>query len=61
METLLLYAIPLLSLAICALCGYWFYRAAQARKQRAKLPQRARRADKHDPWEAAVRASRDRA
>jgi len=60
METLLLYVIVLLSVAICALGGFWFYRAARARKQSAKPPQPARSAASHDPWKGAVRPSRDR-
>jgi len=60
MEPLLLYVIILLSLAICALGGFWFYRADQARRQRVSPPPIARRAAGHDLWEGAVRASRDR-
>jgi hypothetical protein len=58
MEKLLLYVIVLLPVAIFALGGFWFYRASQER--RARAPQPARPAAKHDRWEGAVRASRDR-
>jgi hypothetical protein len=61
MEILLIFLIVLLSGAICALAGFWFYRAAQERKQRVRPPQIARRAVRDDPWERAVRASRDKA
>ena len=60
METLLLYVIALLSVTICALGGFWFYRAARARKQSARPPQSARSAAGRDQWEAAVRAYRNR-
>ncbi|HEY5291676.1 MAG TPA: hypothetical protein VIJ43_05115 [Burkholderiales bacterium] len=60
METVLLSVIVLLLVAICALGGFWFYRAAQASKRSAKPPQPARHAPKHDRWEGAVRASRDK-
>ena len=61
MEILLLFLIVLLSGAICVLAGFWFYRAARERKQSVRSPQIARGAARHDPWEGAVRASRDKA
>ena len=39
METVLLYVIVLLLVAICALAGFWFYRATQVRGQHAGPPQ----------------------
>ena len=59
MDPVLLYLIVLLSVAICALVGFWFYREGQARKKRVRPPP-ARRAVRHDRWEGAVRASRDK-
>ncbi len=60
METLLLFVIVLLSIAICTLGGIWFYRVEHARKQSAKPPQYARRPARHGRWEEALHASRDR-
>lgn len=60
MEPLLLYVIVLLSVAICALGGFWFYRAGQARRKIATPPHAARRTARDDCWDGAVRASRDR-
>lgn len=60
METFLYILIGLLSAAICALGGYWFFRSARADRLSAKPEQVARRAPKHDPWSQAMRASRDR-
>ena len=60
METLLYILIGLLSAAICALGGFWFYRAARANKPSTKSAQLPRRAAKHDPWSQAMRTSRDK-
>ncbi len=61
METLLLCAIVLLSVAVCALGGFWFYRAARANKPDKKPTQAPRSsAAGPDPWQAAVRPSRDK-
>jgi flagellar basal body-associated protein FliL len=59
MDTLLLFLIVLLSVVICALAGFWFYRASQERKKNARPPQIGRRAARQDRWDGAVRASRD--
>lgn len=60
MDPLLIYVIVLLSVAICALGGFWFYRADQARRKNVTPPQIVRRTARDDCWESAVRASRDR-
>jgi hypothetical protein len=64
MEIPLLFLIVLLSGAICAFAGYWFYRAAKERKQnigRPKIaPEIARRPIRNDAWDRAVRAARNR-
>ena len=64
METLLLVLIVLLSGAICAFAGYWFYRAAQERKQHVRPPQIApeiaRRSIRNHAGDRAVRAARNR-
>ena len=61
MEAALLFLIVLLSGAVCALAGLWFYRASQEPKHSVRPPQIARRAARHDPWERAVRAYRGEA
>jgi len=61
METPLLFLIVLLSGAICALAGFWFYRSARERRKSGMPARIGRRAGKHDPWEDAVRAFRDKA
>ena len=60
METLLLCAVVLLSVAICALGAFWFYSAEKAKRSGAKSAQLARGTSPHDPWEPALRASRDK-
>lgn len=60
METLLLFLIVVFSGIICALAGFWFYRASRASKQSVKPPPIARRAARNDAWDRAVRASRNR-
>ena len=64
METLLLVLIVLLSVATCALAGYWLYRSAQERKQHAGSPQLApqivRRSARNHAWDRAVRSARNR-
>ncbi len=59
MEALLIFLIVLLSGAICAFAGFWFYRAVRERKQNA-MPQIARSPARNDEWDRAVRASRNR-
>lgn len=61
MEIMLLILIVLLVGAICALGGFWFYREDQARRPEARTLRIDRPAAAHDQWEAAVRASRDKA
>lgn len=61
MDTLLIFLIVLLLGAICALAGFWFYRASQESKRSARPPQSARRNAEDDRWESAVRAYRDKA
>ncbi len=64
METPLIFLIVLLSGAICAVAGYWFYRAARERKQHAGppplAPQIARRSARNRAWDHAVRSARNR-
>jgi uncharacterized membrane protein YebE (DUF533 family) len=64
METPLIILIVLLSGAICACGGYWFYRAAQERRQHAGAPQHAQqttqRSARNRAWDHAVRAARNR-
>ena len=60
MEPLLLYLVVLLSVVICALGAFWFYRAEEAKKSSARSARLARGAPRHDPWEPALRASRDK-
>jgi hypothetical protein len=64
MGALLIFLIVVLSGAICALAGFWFYCAARERKQNIwppqMAPQIARRPVRNDAWDRAVRASRNR-
>jgi hypothetical protein len=64
METVLLYVIVLLLVAICALAGFWFYRATQVRGQHAGPPQPAPEIAHHSArnraWDRAVRSARNR-
>ena len=63
MQAPLIFLIVLLSVAICAFAGYWFYRAAQERRQHAGpqlAPRIARRSARNDEWDRAVRASHKR-
>ncbi len=61
MDTTLIYVIVLLSLAICALGGFWFYRAAQANKTITHRTQQAARGmPSRDPWMHAARPARDK-
>jgi len=59
----LIYLIVLLSVAICALSGFWFYRAARERKQNVTppiAPEIEHRAHRNIAWDRAVRAARNR-
>jgi hypothetical protein len=58
MESLLVYVIIVLSAAIFALGGFWFYHEGEAHRRRVSPPQLGRRAGGHDRWEGAVRPSR---
>lgn len=63
MESLLIYLIVLLSIAICAFAGFWFYRAARERNQVLVpliAPEIGRRAARNVAWDRAVRAARNR-
>ncbi len=64
MGTPLVFLIVLLSGVICALAGFWFYRAAQEQKHRATrpplAPQTVHRPVRNAAWDSAVRASRNR-
>ena len=64
METLLFVLIALLSGAICAVAGFWFYRTAQERKRnigRLQLaPEIAQRPVRNAAWDRAVRNARNR-
>jgi hypothetical protein len=64
MGALLIFLIVVLSGVICALAGFWFYRATQERKQnigpRQIAPDIARRPIRNDAWDRAVRAARNR-
>jgi flagellar basal body-associated protein FliL len=64
MEALLISLIVLLSAAICAFAGFWFYRTAQDRKNTSGQPQIApdteRRSIRNLAWDRAVRAARNR-
>jgi hypothetical protein len=60
MHTPLLFLIVLLTIVICAVAGYWFYRDIQARKHSGWSPQDARHAARNLAWDRAVRAARNR-
>jgi hypothetical protein len=60
MQTLLISLIALFSVAICAFAGFWFYRAAQGRKQNIRPPQVSHRPVRNVAWDRAVRAARNR-
>ena len=63
MEALLIFLIVLLSIAICAFAGFWFYRAAGERKQKVMpliAPEIERRAVRNIAWDRAVRSARNR-
>lgn len=60
MEPLLIALIAVLSTVICALAGFWFYRASQEHTRGIEPPRRAQRAAKDDLWENAVRAFRNK-
>ena len=64
MATPVVFLIVLLSGIICALAGFWFYRAAQEQKQHAKrppiAPQTVHRPVRNAAWDHAVRAARNR-
>ena len=62
-ESLLIYLIVLLSIAICAFAGFWFYRAARERRQDViplTAPEHRRRAARNLAWDRAVRTARNR-
>ncbi len=63
METLLLVLIALLTAVICALAGYWFYRAAQERKLNSEgaqtAPEMSHRPVRNAAWDRAVRNARN--
>lgn len=59
METLLIFAIVILSIAICIVAGFWYYRDRQARNRGAPAPRTVRRQAGNERWDAAVRASRN--
>ena len=60
MQTLLIYVIVLLSAAICAVAGIWFYGATRGRKQDSAPPQIAHRSIRNEAWDRAVHAARKR-
>jgi hypothetical protein len=60
MHIALLFLIVLLTIVICALAGFWFYRTAQARTQNDWSPQIAQRTARNIAWDRAVRAARNR-
>jgi uncharacterized protein YneF (UPF0154 family) len=63
MQTPLILLIVLLSIVICALAGYWFYRAAEERRHRAEppfAPQITRHSGRNRAWDHAVRSARNR-
>ena len=64
METLLLLLIVLLSVATCALAGYWLYHSSRERKQHAGPPQLSpqteHRSARNRAWDQAVRSARNR-
>ena len=60
MQTLLIYVIVLLSVAICTTAGFSIYSAARQRKQTIAPPQIAHRPVRNEAWDRAVRAARNR-
>jgi hypothetical protein len=63
MEALLISLIVLLSVAICAFAGFWFYRAVREHKQNVIppiAPEIGRRAVRNVAWDRAVRSARNR-
>ena len=64
MEALLISLIVLLSAAICALAGFWFYRTAQNRRNNSGwppiAPETAHRSNRNKAWDRAVLAARNR-
>lgn len=60
MQTVLIYLIVLLSAAICAVAGIWFYNAARGRKQDIAASQITLRPVRNEAWDRAVRAARNR-
>ena len=63
MEALLIYLIVLLSVAICAFAGYWFYRTAREPEQNVMpliASEIGHRAARNIAWDRAVRAARNR-
>ena len=63
MEVLLIYLIVLLSVAILAFAGFWFYRAAGERKQNVMpqiAPEIGHRAIPGNVSDCAVRGARNR-
>lgn len=64
METLLIILIVVLTCAICALAGFWFYRGSQARKNNMGPLQTAseiaHRPLRNAAWDRAVRSARNR-
>jgi hypothetical protein len=63
-KVLLIFLIALLSVAICAFAGFWFYRAARERRQNITplplAPELAHRTARNYAWDRAVRAARNR-
>jgi hypothetical protein len=57
---MLIYVIALLSCAICAIAGFWFYSAARERKHNLAPPQLTHQRVRNQAWDRAVRAARNR-
>jgi len=60
MQTLLLFLIVLLSGAICAVAGIWFYRSTREERQDIEPPETTRHAIRNEAWDRAVQAARNR-
>lgn len=60
MEMPLLFLIVVLTGIICALAGFWFYRASRDSRQSVTPPPASRRAARNEAWDGAVRAARNR-
>lgn len=60
MTTLLLLAIVILTVAICAFAAFWFLRDAKAREQKRKPAYGARGSAGHYSWDGGTRTSRNR-